>query len=280
MPLPDLGAHYVLSEIIGMGGAASVHAATDKRSGGRVAIKRLRRELLQQKALVQRFYKEAKALQSIQHPHLVRIIEVGLFDSLPAIVLELLTGETLEHMLKRCGGTLPIPICRELICPVLDALEYAHQVGLVHRDLKPENIFLAKVPLLSDAFPKLLDFGVARGHLEGFEAVLTLPGETLGTPHYMAPEQAVGVGDLDERVDVYSMGVILYQLLSGKLPFDEPNYNTMIFRIATETPTPLSELVSVPPAIAAVVARAMARDPDERYPSVGMLRLEMERAFH
>ncbi|MDW8363692.1 MAG: serine/threonine-protein kinase, partial [Myxococcales bacterium] len=257
-PAPELLAgKYRLVRLIGEGGMGSVWEAMHEVTGKRLAIKRMSAQLLGHGEAVERFVREARAASAITHPNVVEIFDVGVHEGAPFMVMELLQGESLADVLRR--GVLDAISAVEVLTPVMLALAMAHERGIVHRDMKPDNIYLARRG--NRVVPKLLDFGISKSLGQSQDHRLTRTGSVLGTPYYMAPEQAAGRRDIDHRVDVYALGAILYEALTGRVPFDADNYNALLIAILTKDVTPVSAFrPDLPPAISDVVARAMSRD--------------------
>lgn len=232
----------------------------------------------------QRFRHEARSAAAVRHRHVVEIVEVLELDGgRPALVMELLEGETLREVLAR-RGRLPLDEVLALAVPVIAAVAAAHTLGVVHRDLKPENLFLARAPGGDGAVTvKILDFGIAKVTALDGETMRTTgltTGKVLGTPAYMAPEQVYGQTDLDHRVDIWALGLLLYQALSGVLPTAGDNIG-QVFRNVTARPfAPLGELVpGLPPALATLVMRMLARERAERPAELGEVMAELRRAL-
>ena len=218
-PPARIAERYVVQSSLGSGGMGEVFAALDERSGQRVAVKVLHRSGASERG-VERLLREASAAGRVQHPAVVRVYEAGVDEAndLAYIAQELLVGETLRALLAR-RGRLPSDEAVGLLTPVVEALAAAHEAGVVHRDLKPENIFVERH---GDALrPRVIDFGIARlvARDEAHVTQLTTTGAVLGTPSYMSPEQARGADDVDEQTDVWAVGVVLYELLTGATPF-------------------------------------------------------------
>ncbi len=264
MPASDLSGRmlgqYHLLEQIGVGGMAQVYRATDS-AGQQVAVKILHPHLTADQGFVDRFGREAFAAASLDHPHIIRLLGHGVEDGLSYLALELVEGPSLKSLLAGREGPLAAEEAVTLVCAVADALAHAHSRGVVHRDIKPANILL-RGGRLDD--PVLSDFGVARM----VEATLdTAAGSLLGTPTYMAPEQGQGQPG-DERSDIYALGVILYELLTGRPPFEADSPYALILRhIHTPPPPPRSLRPDLPPALEAVLLRALAKEPAGRYAS-------------
>jgi len=277
MPAPLIGRHvdrYVIEAELGEGGFGAVYRARHSVVGRPVALKLLHLERLTSPHVVQRFLREAKASAAVGNPHIVQILDAGIADGQPFLAMELLEGEDLGERVARAGPPR-VEDTLDLARQILDGLGAAHAAGIVHRDLKPANIFLARGPDGRD-FVKLLDFGVSK--IGGGAAIesLTRTGMILGTPHYMAPEQFRGAKDVDSRADLYSAAVVIYELLSGRLPYDADSYESLIVKMHTERPVPLAEVVPQLSAhLASIVDRGLARDPDGRWQTAA----EMASAF-
>ncbi len=213
---------YAIESLLGRGGMGEVFAARDARTGARVALKVLRRSHASERG-VERLLREARAAGRVQHPGVVRVFDAGVdeINDLAYIAQELLVGETLRALLSR-RGRLHHDEAVALMRPVIDALVAAHDAGVVHRDLKPENIFVERDGEVLR--PRVIDFGIARlvARDEAQASQLTTTGAVLGTPGYMSPEQARGLGDVDEQTDVWAIGVVLYELLTGATPSRGP----------------------------------------------------------
>ena len=263
---------------MGEGGMGSVFEAEQLSMRRMVAIKVLHPAQAKKAVTVKRFHQEARAVGSIGHPNICEVFDMGeLPDGSPYIVMERLSGQTLS---ARAGvlGHMEQAEGVDIFAQVASGLIAAHERGILHRDIKPENIFLSQRPGCP-SIVKLLDFGVSKmltspgGRHDFDDETLTKAGMVMGTPYYMAPEQARGDRELDGRLDVYACGVVMYEVLAGKRPFAGPNYNALLMQILTGTPAPLR---SVAPHVSAqlerVVHRAMARARDERFASAAELR--------
>jgi serine/threonine-protein kinase len=237
-----IGDKYALKALIGEGGMGAVYEAEHVAIGKTVAVKVLHPKHAQQPESVARLRHEARVAGTIGHPSICEIFDLGrLDDGTPYLVMERLVGETLDERIKR-EGALPERDIVDIMLQVLGGLAAAHGKGIIHRDLKPENIFLVRrqgAPTLA----KLLDFGISKAvDADEADADLTRPGIVMGTPYYMAPEQARGDRALDHRVDLWAAGVILYEALSGRRPFVARNYNALLVQILTSKHRPLSEV--------------------------------------
>ena len=268
-----IGGKYRLIDPLGEGGMGAVWIAENLSiRGAEVAVKVLHANFARDPDAVRRFRAEAEATVRIGHPSIVRVFDYGQSDDgAPYMVMERLHGESLAERLER-DGSLPTADAVGVVTAVLEGLDAAHQHEILHRDLKPENIFLAVEGEV--VRPKILDFGVSKFLGDDAERVrMTRTGALIGTPAYMSPEQARGEPTIDLRSDIWAMGVILYELLTGKLPYEAPNYNAMMIRIATEGHLPLLDaLPSLDPVLASIAERAMARSARERYPTARQMR--------
>lgn len=260
---------YDIAKLIGEGGMGSVFMATHKLTGKEVALKWMLPELAKNEDAVQRFLREAQAAGRINHPNVVDIYDVGEHESSYFLVMEYLRGETLTETLER-QQLEPGPVV-DIIVPCLRGVAAAHNKGVVHRDIKPDNIFLCHSEDGVYLYPKVLDFGISK--LSGADSQmnprLTRTGAVMGTPYYMSPEQVRGSSEVDGRCDVYAFGVILYEALTGQVPFNAETYSALVLEIATGTPRDPRELrPSLPDELAEAVLKAMARDPEDRYPDI------------
>jgi len=265
-----LDGKYRLVRLIGEGGMGSVYEAEHTVLHRRAAVKVLHAEYAGSREAVDRFLREALAASAIGHPNIIEVHDVGQEpDGTTFIVMELLKGQDMGSLLAM-EGRLDPPRVVAIVLQVLSALHEAHRKGIVHRDMKPDNVFLAIDPRLREEV-KLLDFGVAKiqGCLEGTESMsLTRTGMTLGTPYYIAPEQARGRKDIDARVDLWALGVMMYEMLSGRLPFEGEGYNQIISSVLLDDHVPLLEVApDVPVHLAEIVELALVKDRSLRYQS-------------
>ncbi len=274
-----LGDRFRLVERIGSGGMGMVFRAEDLESDGvEVAVKVVRAEVSSERAL-ERFRREARFAASIRHPHVVEVRGYGVSDDHPYLAMELLEGQSLEERLEE----LPPPTVHELVghlADALDGLAAVHAAGIVHRDLKPGNLFLARDGRRTVV--KLLDFGLSRAVAETAATGEALPSLTqthqfIGTPYYASPEQVRSAKRIDARSDLFSMGVILYEGLAGRRPFDGPSASAVIAAVVADDPTPIASLrPDLPAALPAVVHRALARDPSARFDDARAMRAALE----
>ena len=269
-----LGDKYRLGPSIGSGSAGTVYVAENLAIRRRVAIKLLDAALAKTPEAVARFHREAQAAGRLGHAHLVEVLDLGTTDdNVPFIVMEYLEGTTLRDVLA-AEGRLEVPRAVDIALQTLDVLQAAHAEGIIHRDLKPENLFLTRRGRRGD-FVKVLDFGVAKFSEPG-AGNLTDQGMTVGTPNYMSPEQVRG-RELDPRSDVYSMAVVIWEMLAGVLPHEGENANEKMISIVTKDPPGLTEVrPDVDPRLCAIVARAMLRNPVERTASARELAAALE----
>jgi serine/threonine-protein kinase len=258
---------YRIERRIGAGGMGAVYEAVHTGLGKRVAIKALIPEMASDPEVQVRFLREGESAAKIQHPNVVDIYDVGTQDDITYLVMEYLEGRDLSGRLKK-EGTLSVEKAADAIVPVVAALLTAHERGIVHRDLKPANIFLAEGPH-GMMTPKVLDFGISKIKTNAPSEELTTTGALLGTPYYMSPEQAAGSKQLDARSDQYSLGVILYQCVTGKRPFEADSMYKILHRIVQgEFEPPRKVRPELPPEFERLLMTAMATKPDHRYPSM------------
>jgi eukaryotic-like serine/threonine-protein kinase len=260
-----LDGKYRLVEKLGEGGMGYVYLGMHQYLGKKVAVKFLHQEYATNEELISRFYREARAAAEIGHPGIVDVLDMGVSpEGEPYLVMEYLEGESLGSMLRRDGAVDLATACG-IMEQVLLALEAAHEKGIVHRDLKPENIFLN---VREDTPPtiKLIDFGISKITRQSRDPRLTQTGSLLGTPSYMSPEQARGDNEIDSRSDLYSMGVVLYQMLTGALPFEGTNYNRLLIKVLTEPPlAPGQANPAFPKEAEPLVMKALAKPREERF---------------
>ena len=261
-----VGDQYLIEAEIGRGGMAAVFRALDLRLHRHVAIKALPPELAFNNDVRTRFLREAQTAAQLSHPHIVPIYTVDERGGIVYIVMALIEGESLAARLAR-PPRLSIDAVRRILCEVADALDYAHACGVVHRDIKPDNILLER----SSGRAVVTDFGIARA--AAGDTRLTLTGVAVGTPAYMSPEQAMGERDLDGRSDQYSLGIVGYQMLVGQTPFVAANTPALLVKHVSEAAKPMREArPDVPAHLAAAIDRALAKKPEDRWPSAGAFR--------
>ncbi|GAA3812760.1 protein kinase [Streptomyces phyllanthi] len=269
------GGRYQLRDLLGEGGMASVHLAYDSVLDRQVAIKTLHTELGREQAFRERFRREAQAVAKLTHTNIVSVFDTGEDDlggmTTPYIVMEYVEGKPLGSVLDadvRQYGAMPADKALKITADVLAALEISHEMGLVHRDIKPGNVMMTKRGVV-----KVMDFGIARAMQSGVTS-MTQTGMVVGTPQYLSPEQALGRG-VDARSDLYSVGIMLFQLTTGRLPFEADSPLAIAYAHVQEEPVaPSSINRSLPPAVDALVARALRKNPNERFPSAEAMRGE------
>jgi serine/threonine-protein kinase len=262
-----VGGKYRLERLIGKGGMGSVYEAEHTVLGKRVAVKLLHPDYAGDVEITARFVREAQSASAIGHPNIIEIHDVGEEEGETFIVMELLEGTSLAALIKRQGRLAPehtVAIARQ----IADGLTAAHAAGVVHRDLKADNVFLTHDPRLGDQV-RILDFGISKV-IEQDGTELTQTGAMIGTPHYMAPEQVRGEKDVDARIDVWALGVMLYQMLTGDFPFPGTGPAEVLARILTEPMVPL-ESPELPDDLVEVVERSLEKDRDARFASIAEL---------
>jgi serine/threonine-protein kinase len=257
---------YRIERLLGEGGMGTVVAATHLVLGTPVALKLLHPDMAKQQGVVDRFLREARASAALRGDHVCRVSDVGVTDEgIPYIVMELLEGRDLNQTVKH-DGPLPPHVVADFTMQACLGLAEAHAAGIVHRDIKPGNLFMAMRPDGSTSI-KVLDFGVAKAP-EGGDFSLTRTATVMGSPGYMSPEQLKSSKDVDSRSDLWSLGVVMYELVTGKQPFHGETITELALRVAMDPTPPLG---SVPRPFADVVARCLEKDPARRYPDVAAL---------
>jgi serine/threonine protein kinase len=272
-----LGDRYELGEVLGYGGMAEVLRGRDIRLGRDVAVKTLRVDLAREPSFQARFRREAQSAASLNHPAIVAVYDTGesILDGVPVpyIVMEYVDGRTLRDVLKAERHIMPTRAL-EITAEILKALDYSHRNGIIHRDIKPANVMLTR-----SGEVKVMDFGIARSVAQASAAV-TQTAAVIGTAQYLSPEQARGE-QVDPRSDVYSTGCLLYELLTGAPPFTGDSAVAVAYQHVREDPIPPSRLnADVSPAIDAIVLKAMAKNPANRYQSAAEMREDIERALN
>ena len=262
----SIGRYHILEQL-GAGGMALVYKAYDTRLERNVAVKVLRTEqfspvLLEQ--VLQRFEREAKSLAKLSHPNIVNILDYGEHEEMPYLVMEFLPGGTLKQKL---GRAIPWQESINTLLPVARGLSYAHQHGIIHRDVKPSNIMLQETKAAV-----LTDFGIAK-LLEGVEGqTLTGSGVGIGTPEYMAPEQGVGAHTIDARADIYSLGIVLYEMVTGRKPYTADTPMAVVLKQMTDPlPRPTEFTPDLPEGVEHILLKALAKQPEDRYQSMDEL---------
>ncbi|MFM9093773.1 MAG: Stk1 family PASTA domain-containing Ser/Thr kinase [Acidimicrobiaceae bacterium] len=262
---------YEIGKRIGRGGMAEIFQARDILLDRPVAMKVLFPEFATDPAFVERFRREAQAAANLNHPNIVAVYDWGKVNNTYYIAMEYVNGRTLADILKQSGTLTPMQVC-DVMSEVASALISAHQNGVIHRDIKPGNILVSTTGQV-----KVADFGIARALGAGVEQGLTQTGAVMGTATYFSPEQAQGVST-DQRSDIYSLGVVMYEMLSGTAPFTGENAVAIAYKQVHEYAMPLDQrLASVPPEVAAIVAKCMEKSPADRYSSAEEVRDELRR---
>jgi len=267
----SIGRYHILEQL-GEGGMATVYKAFDTRLEANVAVKIIRAEDLPPSAKersINRFEREAKALARLTHPNIVKVTDYGEIDGKPYLVMPFLPGGTLKKMLT--GQPMPWREALRLLIPIARALDYAHRQGMIHRDVKPSNILITE-----DGEPMLTDFGIAK--IIDDEATVDLTGTnaTVGTPEYMAPEQVTSK-TVDRRADIYSLGVVLYELVTGRKPFQADTPLAVLLKSASEAlPPPRQFVRGIPENVEKMIFKALAKKPEDRYPEMAAFTVAME----
>jgi len=267
--------HYEIRSQLGAGGMGEVYLAVDTRLDRTVALKILPADVASDHQRVRRFLQEAKAASALNHPHIITIHEVGEADSTYFIATEFIDGLTLRESMK--STPLRIEKIIDIAIQVVSALTAAHEVNIIHRDIKPENIMLRR-----DGYVKILDFGLAKlteqraTDTEGSTLVNTAAGVVLGTTSYMSPEQARGL-EVDARSDIWSLGVVLYEMVTGRMPFEGATMSDVIAAVLDHEPAPLARYSpEVPPGLERIIRKALAKDTDERYQTAKDLLIDLK----
>jgi serine/threonine protein kinase/TPR repeat protein len=259
-----LGPNYELGRLLGRGGYAEVFTVRDLRLGRELAVKVLRPDLILSEQLVGRFRREALAVGAVQNAHIVPVYDVGESDGVLWILMPLIQGETLKSILAR-EGRLPVSEVRRILLEAASALHAAHRAGVIHRDIKPENLMIEG----STGRVMLMDFGIAKAIDAGGDHSLTGTGVIVGTPKYMSPEQAMGKQAVGAATDQYSLAVVGYQMLSGRVPFEGDNVREVMARQLFDEPVPLSRMLpDIPPEVSSTIHRALRKDPARRFASI------------
>ena len=267
-----LGGRYRLADRLGQGGMGTVYRALHTLMDKPVAVKILRGELATDAEAVARFHREAKSASRLDHDHCIRVTDFGQSDEgLLYLVMELLDGVSLGQVVRR--GPMPSARAASIGVAIAEALAHAHEQGIVHRDLKPDNVFLARRPRGRELV-KVLDFGLAKLVHDGtLGPSITRDGTVFGTPEYMAPEQAQGE-KLDGRTDIYALGIILYQAVTGEVPFASSNFVALLTKHVSDAPRPPRQLrpdLDISPDLEEVILRCLEKDRDDRFPTAQAL---------
>lgn len=271
-----LAGKYRVERVLGSGGMGMVVAARHIELGQRVALKLMLKEAMADPAHAERFLREARAAVQLQSAHTARVLDVGrLSNGEPFMVMEYLEGEDLDELLHRTG-TLPPHRAVDLMMQVCEAFAEAHALGMIHRDIKLKNLFLTKT-VDGRPFVKVLDFGLAKQIGVGQKDIsLTATSAVFGSPQYMSPEQMRSAKDVDARSDIWSIGVCLYELLTGRVPFDANGLAEICAMVLKDPVPPPSQFAPVPPDLEAVVMQALEKDPSKRFQTVAELASALE----
>jgi serine/threonine-protein kinase len=272
--------NYQALSLLGEGGMGAVYLAEHPGIGRRVAIKVLKAELGHDPQLLTRFLNEARAANAIRHPNIIEVLDSGTTErGASYLVMELLEGESLSGRIKRLSR-LDERSAIEIAMQTASGLGAAHAKGIIHRDLKPDNLFV--IPEESDAARervKILDFGIAKLHLLAGDSLKTRTGTLMGTPVYMSPEQCLGTKEVDHRSDIYSLGIIIYEMLAGRPPFISEGFGELLSMHLHDQPGSLREFApQVTPEVEFAVMRMLAKKPDERYQSMADVRAALAAA--
>ncbi|HLK41635.1 MAG TPA: serine/threonine-protein kinase [Polyangiaceae bacterium] len=258
---------YRLVRRVGSGGMGSVFEAEDTGLGHRVALKLLHPHVAERPGAVVRFLREGRAAARIKHPNVVQVLALGTDGDTPYLAMELLEGDDLSHVLAR-RGRLSVEDALDVLLPVIGAVAAAHEAGVIHRDLKPSNICITRSPGALP-WPKVVDFGVSKVITGEGASDATMTDAVIGTAAYMSPEQARAACNASFRSDQYSLAAVLYQCLSGQLPYPGRSVYEIVESALTRVPAPLRDHVAaIPVALESAVLRALSRDPETRFPSV------------
>lgn len=279
IPGSRLSGRYMVKEKIGEGGMGRVYLAEDERLEKEVAVKMLSASFAGKSIAAERFIREAKVVTRIKHKNVIDVTDLDVTDQgIPFYVMEYLKGQDLMDLIL-AERNLPWERGRDIAVQICRALGEAHSKGIVHRDMKSENVFMVEHEEEGDHV-KLLDFGIAKllKDIGEGQGDITIAGDVIGTPRYMAPEQAMGKVDTDPRADIYSVGIIIYEMLTGTVPFDHESVMGILSMQINEKPErPSRRKAGIPDDVEAVVMRALEKEPESRYQTIGELEDALER---
>jgi eukaryotic-like serine/threonine-protein kinase len=270
--------NYRAVSLLGEGGMGAVYLAEHPAIGRRVAVKVLHKNYIRDENLLTRFLNEARAANAIRHPNIIEILDSGtIADGTPFLVMELLEGESLGTRIRRVGA-LSLQTSVEFCYQTASALGAAHKKGIVHRDLKPDNLFVVPDPHDPDRERiKVLDFGIAKLQQSANDSVKTRTGTLMGTPIYMSPEQCRGTKTVDHRSDIYSLGIIFFEMLCGQPPFVSEGFGELVnMHLNVAPPAPSSQNPDISPTIDAIVLKMLAKNPEERFADMGELQAALK----
>ena len=257
---------YEVLSLVGVGGMSNVYKAVDRQTGAEVAIKFLKEEFFENEELVRRFKNESKAISLLSHECIIKVLDFNITDSEKYLVVEYINGVTLKEFIDN-RGKLTWEETLVFSNIILGALGHAHENGVVHRDLKPQNIMLTR-----DGQLKIMDFGIARLATANQR---TVTDKAIGSVHYISPEQVRGQST-DKRSDIYSIGIMMYEMITGKLPFQSETAVSVALQQLSDSAQPVSELVAdVPKGLEQIIMKAIEKDPDKRYQSAGEMRKDL-----
>jgi serine/threonine-protein kinase len=274
----ELFGNYRAISLLGEGGMGAVYLAEHPGIGRRVAVKVLHKNYIRDENLLTRFLNEARAANAIRHPNIIEILDSGtIADGTPFLVMELLEGESLGNRIRRVGA-LPLQTAVEFCYQTASALGAAHKKGIVHRDLKPDNLYVIPDPHDPERERiKVLDFGIAKLQMSANDSVKTRTGTLMGTPIYMSPEQCRGTKTVDHRSDIYSLGIIFFEMLCGQPPFVSEGFGELVnMHLNVAPPAPSSQNPNVTPTLDAIVLKMLAKNPEERFADMGELQIALK----
>jgi serine/threonine-protein kinase len=270
--------NYRAISLLGEGGMGAVYLAEHPAIGRRVAVKVLHKNYIRDENLLTRFLNEARAANAIRHPNIIEILDSGtIADGTPFLVMELLEGESLGSRIRRVGA-LPLKTAVDFCYQTASALGAAHKKGIVHRDLKPDNLYVVCDPHDAEReWIKVLDFGIAKLQMSANDSVKTRTGTLMGTPIYMSPEQCRGTKTVDHRSDIYSLGIIFFEMMCGQPPFVSEGFGELVnMHLNVAPPAPSSQNPNVSPTLDAIVLKMLSKNPDDRFADMSELQTALK----